>query len=134
MLAALNRGFLVFQPKSCLSAQVRVRLRAGNPVSKSDNLKPGALAEFTKAMENEILPWLRKQKGFLGVITLAVPSGREVLAISFWDQKENAQAYHSTGYPQVLKILGKLIEGTPHVRTFDVVSATLEKVAPRLAA
>ncbi len=100
----------------------------------SVNLKPGALAEFTKAMENEILPWLRKQKGFLGVITLAVPSGREVLAISFWDQKENAQAYHSTGYPQVLKILGKLIEGTPHVRTFDVVSATLEKVAPRVAA
>ena len=90
--------------------------------------------KFNRAMENEILPWLRKQKGFLGVITLAVPGGREVLAISFWDQKENAQAYHSTGYPQVLKILGKLIEGTPHVRTFDVVSATLEKVAPRLAA
>jgi heme-degrading monooxygenase HmoA len=96
----------------------------------SVNLKPGTLAEFTQAMENEILPWLRKQKGFLGVMTLAVPGGREVLAISFWDQKENAQAYHSTGYRQVLKILGKLLEGTPHVRTFEVVTWTLEKLAP----
>jgi heme-degrading monooxygenase HmoA len=100
----------------------------------SVNLRPGALAEFTKAMENEILPWLRKQKGFLGVIILAAPGGREVLAISLWDQKENAQAYHSTGYPQALKIVGKLLEETPHVRTFNVVSATLEKVAPRVAA
>jgi hypothetical protein len=35
-------------------------------------------------MENEIVPWLRKQKGFLDAITLAVPGGREVAAISFW--------------------------------------------------
>jgi heme-degrading monooxygenase HmoA len=100
----------------------------------SVNLKPGALAEFTQAMDNEILPWLRKEKGFLDVITLAVPGGREILAISFWDQKENAQAYNSAGYPQVLKILEKLVEGTPHVRTFEVVSSTLQEIPPRLAA
>jgi heme-degrading monooxygenase HmoA len=100
----------------------------------SANLKPGTLAEFTETMENEIVPWLRKQKGFLDAITLAVPGGREVVAITFWDQKENAQAYNSTGYPEVLKILGKLLEGTPHVRTFDVVSSTLQKVVPRVAA
>jgi heme-degrading monooxygenase HmoA len=100
----------------------------------SANLKPGTLAEFTKTMENEIVPWLRKQKGFLDAITLAVPGGREVVAISFWDQKENAQAYNSLGYPETLKMLGKLLEGTPHVRTFDVVSSTLQKVAPRVTA
>ena len=68
------------------------------------------------------------------MITLSVPGGREVLAISFWDQKENAQAYNSTGYPEVLKILGKLLDGTPHVRTFDVVSATLPQIVPRVTA
>jgi hypothetical protein len=56
----------------------------------SANLKPGTLAKFTETMENEIVPWLRKKKGFLDVITLAVPGGREVVAISFWDQKGNA--------------------------------------------
>jgi hypothetical protein len=100
----------------------------------SVNLKPGTLAEFAKAMENEILPWLRTQEGFLDVITLAVPGGREVLAISFWNQKESALAYNSTGYPHVLKILGNFLEGTPHVRTFEVVSSTLQKVTPPVAA
>jgi hypothetical protein len=100
----------------------------------SVNLKPKALAEFTKTMESEILPWLREQKGFLDLITLAAPGGGEVVAISIWDQKENAQTYNSIGYPEALKILKELLDGTPHVRTFDVVSSTLQKVIPRVTA
>ena len=61
-------------------------------------LKPGTLTEFTRVMDSEILPWLRKQKGFLDAITLAVPSGREIVSISFWDQEESAQDYNSRRY------------------------------------
>ena len=92
-------------------------------------LKPNSLTEFTNLMEREILPWLRKQAGFLDLITLAVPNGREVATISFWDEKENAQAYNSSGYPEAVKILGKLLDGTPHVKTFDVVSSTFQRVS-----
>ena len=92
-------------------------------------LKPGTLAEFTKVMDNEILPWLRKQKGFLDTITLAGPGGKEIVSISFWDQEESAQLYNSVSYPEVLQILKNILAGTPHVRTFDVVSSTLQKVA-----
>jgi len=52
-------------------------------------LRPNTLAEFTRVMDNEVLPWLRKQKGFLDTITLAVPGGREIVSISFWDHEEN---------------------------------------------
>jgi heme-degrading monooxygenase HmoA len=92
-------------------------------------LQPNSLTEFRNLMEYEILPWLRKQEGFLDLITLAVPDGREVATISFWDNKGNAQAYNSSGYPDVLKILGKLLDGTPYVNTFDVVHSTFQKVA-----
>jgi hypothetical protein len=92
-------------------------------------LKPNSLTEFTNIIEREVLPWLRTQEGFLDLITLAVPDGSEVTTISFWDQKGNAQAYHSSGYPEVLKILGKLLDGTPYVKTFDVVSSTLQRTA-----
>jgi heme-degrading monooxygenase HmoA len=93
-------------------------------------LKPGTLAEFTSVMDNEILPWLRKQKGFLDTITLAVPGGKEIVSISFWDQEENAQVYNSTSYPGALEILKDILAGTPQVRTFDVVSSTLQEVTP----
>ena len=93
-------------------------------------LKSGTLDEFTRVMDNEILPWLRKQKGFLDTITLAVPGGREIVSISFWDQEENAQLYNSNSYPEALQILKNILAGTPQVRTFDVVCSTLQNVAP----
>lgn len=90
-------------------------------------LKPNSLTEFTNLMEREILPWLRQQEGFLDLITLAVRDSTEVATISFWDHKGNAQAYNSAGYPEVLKILEELLEGTPYVKTFDVVSSTFQR-------
>jgi hypothetical protein len=96
----------------------------------SARLKPNALTEFTNLMEREILPWLRTQEGFLDLIILALPDSREVATISFWDHKGNAQAYNSSGYPEVLKILARLLDGTPYVKTFDVVSSTFQRVGP----
>jgi hypothetical protein len=92
-------------------------------------LKPNSLSKFTNLMEHEVLPWLRKQEGFLDLIILAVPYGREVATISFWDHKGSAQAYNSSGYPEVLRMLERLLDGTPHVKTFDVVSSTFQSAA-----
>ena len=93
-------------------------------------IKPHSLLEFTNLIECEILPWLRKQEGFLDLITLAVPDRDEVTTISFWDRPANAEAYSTGGYPEVLEILGRLLDGTPYVKTFDVVSSTFRGVAP----
>lgn len=89
-------------------------------------LKSNSLAEFSHLVESKILPWLRTQQGFLDLIILAVTDGSEVTTISFWDHEENAQAYDSTGYPEVLTTLGKLLDATPYVKTFEVVSSTLQ--------
>jgi hypothetical protein len=93
-------------------------------------LKPNSLGEFATLMECEILPWLRKQKGFLDLITLVAPDGCEVTTVSFWDRIESEEAYNSTGYPAVLTTLGELLDGIPYVKTFYVVSSTLQRVAP----
>ncbi len=95
----------------------------------SARLKPNSRTEFTNLLEREILPWLRTQEGFLDLITLAAPAAREVTTISFWDDKGNAQAYNASGYPEAVKVLEKLLDGRPYVKTFDVVSSTFERVA-----
>ena len=35
-------------------------------------LKPNSVAEFTRAIENEVIPLLRKQKGFQDEITFKI--------------------------------------------------------------
>jgi hypothetical protein len=91
------------------------------------HLKPNTLSDFTKTFDASVLPILRKQKGFQDEITFAVAGGTDVVAISFWDTKENAEAYNTTGYPEVLKSLERMLDGTPKVRVSDVISSTLQK-------
>src|SRR5437868_15385459 len=93
-------------------------------------LKSSMLNEFDKTFELEVLPMLRKQKGFKDEITFFIPNTNDVVAISLWNSKDEAEAYNTAGYPEVLKLFSKTIAGTPSVRTFEVISSTLHKVAP----
>jgi heme-degrading monooxygenase HmoA len=101
----------------------------------SMHLKPNARAEFSQTIENEILPILRKQHGFREEIVFVAPRfGTELVAISLWDTKEDAEAYYRASYPEVVKALAKVVEGAPEVRNFDVANSTLQKTAARVAA
>ena len=100
----------------------------------SMRLKPNSTKAFTDCIEKEIIPLLRKQKGFQDEITLVAPGGLEAIGISFWDQKENAEAYSRSTYREVQKALAKVIEGIPQVETYDVSNSTFHKIASRLAA
>ena len=94
-------------------------------------LKANNAPEFNRVIENEILPLLRKQPGFRDEITFLAPERLEALAISFWDTKENCENYNRTGYPEVLKIAAKFVEGTPKVETFELFTSTLHKLAAK---
>ena len=100
----------------------------------SMRLKSNNAAEFTQTIEQKILPILRKQKGFRDEVTFVQPNGMEAVGISFWDQKEHAEAYNSGGYSEVVRELSKLVEGTPRIQTFEVSNSTVHKIAARSAA
>ena len=94
-------------------------------------LKANSAPEFNRIIENEILPLLRKQTGFRDEITFVAPERSEAVAISFWETKQNAEAYNRTGYPEILKTLAKVVEGTPKVETFELSNSTLHKLAAK---
>jgi len=97
--------------------------------SVSIRLKTNGVAEFARLIEKDALPVLRKQKGFQDELTFVVPGGGEAVAISLWDEKQNADSYGRNGYPELLKALGRVVEGTPQVRTFEVCNSTFHKIA-----
>ena len=97
-------------------------------------IKPGTGTEFSQTIENKILPLLRKQKGFRDELTFVAPGGAEAVGISLWDQREQADAYNTIVYPQVMQELSKVIDGTPRVQTFEVANSTAHNIAARPAA
>ena len=100
----------------------------------SIHLKSNMLSDYTRTFEQDVLPLLRKQKGFQDEITLAGAGGVDVTAISLWESKNDADAYNTNAYPQVLKAMERFIEGTPKVQTSDVVNSTYHKITARVAA
>jgi len=99
----------------------------------SMKLKANSAQEFTRTLENEVIPVLRKQKGFKDEITLVAPERNDALAISFWDKKEDAEAYNREKYPEVLKTLSKVVDGTPRVESFEVANSTSPQIAAKAA-
>jgi len=98
------------------------------------HLKPNAVAELTQKLEKDVLPLLRKQKGFQDEITFVGQGGGEAFAISLWDTRESAEAYNRGTYPEVTKLLASMVEGAPQVETFDVINSTFHKIAAAIAA
>jgi heme-degrading monooxygenase HmoA len=98
-------------------------------------LKPGKEAEFTKTFSERILPVLQSQSGFLDVMTLRSDTHpNRIVALSFWQAKEDAERYQHEQWKTVGYILSYLVETELTVQTFNVECATARRVAEGKAA
>jgi heme-degrading monooxygenase HmoA len=92
-------------------------------------LKAKSTAEFIQIFEGEIIPLLRRQRGFEDEISFVAPERKEALAVSLWDKKEDAESYHRGRHPEVLKALTRVVEGVPIVEFFEIANSTSHQIA-----
>ena len=95
----------------------------------SFKLKAKSTAEFTKILEGEVIPLLRRQRGFDDAISFIAPDRNEAVAISLWNNKQDAEVYNQKTYPEILKAPARVIDGTPKVETFEVANSTSHQIA-----
>jgi hypothetical protein len=94
------------------------------------HLKPNSWTQFTQTMEKDVIPLLRKQPGFRDEVTFLPADGSgDAVAISFWEKRENADAYQRGAYSEVLKAVAMVADGTPNVLTSEVSNSTWHKIA-----
>ena len=97
--------------------------------------KTGKARDLTRTVNEKVLAILKNQTGFLDEITLVSDEDpNRVLAISFWKSKEHADAYQREQFNRVTDVISNLIEGAPQVRTFEVETSTVHKIASGKAA
>ncbi len=120
-------------------------------------LKPGKKDEFLKAWNNQILPLLKEQAGFLDEVLLFEensPSTRlnpdetwyfnahEIVpenldkpcGLSFWKTKEHAERYSRDTLPQVKNFVGHLLSAKPKLRGFNCEASEIFKTSEQKAA
>ena len=97
--------------------------------------KAGKARDVTRTVSDKVLSILKNQPGFMDEITLVSDEDpNRVLAISFWKSKEHADTYQREQFNTVIDTFRNLMEGTPQVRTFEVDSSTVHKIAAGKAA
>ena len=97
--------------------------------------KPEKARELCVAIDDKVLPILKKQPGFVDETVLASDTeSNRVLALSFWNAKEDAERYHREQYPKVHEMLEHLMDTEPTIRTFDVQTSTAHQITARKAA
>jgi heme-degrading monooxygenase HmoA len=86
--------------------------------------KPGKKTEFVTAWNNEILPTLKKQQGFVDEILLfGTEKANLGVGLSFWKTGEDAERYYREVFPKMAGSVGHLMNGAPTVRSFNVEAA-----------
>jgi len=97
--------------------------------------KPRKAKELSNTINDKVLPILKKQAGFVDETVLASNTDPDrVLAISYWNTKEDAERYHQEQYPAIHEMIRPLLDADPVVRTFNVDSSTTHKIAASKAA
>jgi heme-degrading monooxygenase HmoA len=92
--------------------------------------KSGKARELCNAIDEKVLPILRKQAGFVyETIIVSDTEPNRILAISFWNTREDAQRYEREQFDVVQKTVQHLLETAPIVRTFNVHTSTADRVA-----
>jgi len=96
-------------------------------------LRPNCVEEYTRTMETEVIPLLKKQEGFKDELSFVVANGTEAVGISLWESKESAESYNRETYPRIIKSLAEVIQGTPTVKTYEVTNSTIHKLTTKSA-
>ena len=97
--------------------------------------KSGKSQELANTINQKAVPILKKQRGFVDELVL-VSSGEpdRVLALSFWNKREDAEEYQRKQYQKIHDTLRHFLETEPAVRTFDVHTSIAHKVTAKQAA
>jgi heme-degrading monooxygenase HmoA len=76
----------------------------------------------------------QKQTGFLDELVLVSDTEpNNVMSISFWKTKEDAQRYERDQYENVRKTIQTTLDGAPEVRTFNVNTSTAHRITAEKA-
>ncbi len=97
-------------------------------------VKPGQGSALAAAVDQTVVPALRKFKGFRDQLTMLSPDGRKMVAMSFWDSAPEAGIYEHDAWPRVLEVYKGFADGPTELSTYDLIYSTAYHVGARASA
>lgn len=92
--------------------------------------RDGKRDQLLETIKDSVMKKLRTQPGFTDLVALVSDQDRNrLLAISFWDTKENAERYSKDHFNEISQMINPYLEKGPVVQTFQVEASTMHRIA-----
>ena len=97
--------------------------------------RPDKKEELINALNQEIVPILKQQSGFLETLAF-VPENKtdRIVSITFWTEKRFAEKYAKEAYPRVEQIMKSFLAVPIAVKTYTVESILSKRFVDILTA
>jgi len=92
------------------------------------NFKTGKHDLASRTLESDVIPLLKKQKGFRDELDFFNKGEKEGYSISFWDSKADLEKYEREVYPKVREKMADMFDGTPMTHNFEVANSTWYRI------
>ncbi|MDP8948556.1 MAG: antibiotic biosynthesis monooxygenase [Actinomycetota bacterium] len=92
--------------------------------------RPERVTEFRHAMEEHVLPALRRLPGFQGVLFLADQESGKVLGVALWETEESMRASEDSAYWFRAYGAEAASERITGVERYEIILSDLDRVQP----
>lgn len=105
-------------------------------VSRIINCKidPAKMNDFRTALNNQFLPRIQSQPGFVDNIESLDPSTGQFSCLTLWKNASDEQRYGNGLFQEIASALGPLMVGSPSVQTLPVENSSVHHVKTGAAA
>ena len=92
------------------------------------NVKPERLNEFRNRLNNDLLPQIKMQKGFVDVVESVDPTTGTFVCNTFWNTRQDVDHYTNTLFNEVAEELTPFLNGEPTIQTLSVENSTVHNI------
>lgn len=97
-------------------------------------VNPEQINQVRQALDKEVIPTLKSQPGFVDAVESLDTDTGELLCLSLWNTREDAERFQTEVFPRLAEKLGPLALDEPTVRMMEVQTSTMHKIAAGKAA
>jgi len=100
----------------------------------SCTINPAKVNEFRTALNNEFLPRIQSQRGFVDNIESLDPATGQFSCVTLWETAADVEKYDKGLFQEVAAGLVPLLQGNPTVQTLPVENSSAHHVRAGAAA
>jgi len=97
-------------------------------------IDPAKVGEFKAALNNEFLPRIQAQPGFIDNIESLDPATGQFSCMTLWESAADVENYDKGLFQEVAAKLGPVMQGAPTVQTLPVENSSVHHVRAGKAA